>query len=31
MLRVWHPELKPNEVEAIKYIFECLDTPETIE
>jgi len=31
MLRVWHPELSSSEVEAIKYIFECLDTPEIIE
>eukprot|EP00802_Teleaulax_amphioxeia_P014515 Tamp_14582.p1 GENE.Tamp_14582~~Tamp_14582.p1 ORF type:complete len:342 (+),score=101.35 Tamp_14582:140-1027(+) len=31
MLRVWHPDLSPQEVEAIKYIFACLDEPEAVE
>mmetsp|Transcript_10147 Transcript_10147/g.25048 ORF Transcript_10147/g.25048 Transcript_10147/m.25048 type:complete len:460 (+) Transcript_10147:198-1577(+) len=31
MLRVWHPDLNPSEVDAIKYIFDCLDEPEIIE
>ena len=31
MMRVWHPDLSPSEVDAIKYIFTCLDEPERVE
>jgi len=28
MMRVWHPELTPVEVDALSWIFRCLDEPE---
>ena len=28
MMRVWHPELAPIEIDALKHIFACLDDPE---
>jgi len=31
MLRVWHPELTAIEVEALNWIFNCLDEPELLE
>jgi aspartyl/asparaginyl beta-hydroxylase (cupin superfamily) len=31
MFRVWHPDLGKEEVEAIKYIFACLDEPDIVE
>eukprot|EP00316_Scyphosphaera_apsteinii_P024699 CAMPEP_0119333556 /NCGR_PEP_ID=MMETSP1333-20130426/85420_1 /TAXON_ID=418940 /ORGANISM="Scyphosphaera apsteinii, Strain RCC1455" /LENGTH=330 /DNA_ID=CAMNT_0007343653 /DNA_START=26 /DNA_END=1018 /DNA_ORIENTATION=+ len=31
MLRVWHPSLSSTEVEAINWIFNCLDEPELLQ
>ena len=31
MLRVWHPSLTATEVDALQWIFNCLDEPELLE
>ena len=28
MLRVWHPGLSPFEVDALSWVFKCLDNPQ---
>jgi len=30
MMRVWHPDLKPVEIDALNWIFKCLDSPEIL-
>ena len=30
MMRVWHPELAPVEIDALEHIFACLDEPEKV-
>jgi aspartate beta-hydroxylase len=27
MMRLWHPDLAPREIEALQHIFDCLDDP----
>lgn len=30
MLRVWHPDLTPVEIEALQFIYDCLEIPELL-
>lgn len=30
MMRVWHPDLTPTEVEALQYTYDCLMVPDLV-
>lgn len=30
MMRVWHPDLTPVELDALQFIYDCLDYPDLL-
>ena len=30
MMRVWHPDLTPTEIQALQYTYDCLNVPELV-